>query len=103
VATGWKRADRLPSRDGDRAGPRQLYFLDPGTGATTPLVEDADYDHASFTWDPTGQELLLQRSQVWAGGATAESDKRSQIWIYDTAKHSMVQVATNAFNPRWVP
>jgi dipeptidyl aminopeptidase/acylaminoacyl peptidase len=79
---------------------RQLYVLTSGGSGVEPVLVDPSYDHAFFLWEPRGSRLLLERSLVRSSGS---QDSRSQIWTFDPISGATVQVATNAFFPRWIP
>ena len=74
--------------------------LAPG-GTTRPLVADASYDHSSFSWDPAGRLLLMERTLV--RGSDTKADTRSQVWVYDADSGGLTRLAVNAFQPHWVP
>jgi Tol biopolymer transport system component len=87
----------------DRYTPgRQLYLLSPETGDVKPLVVDANYYHGFYTWDPTGQMLVLQRFQV-PDPTVPDATLRTEVWVYDTATEALTQVGTNVFLPGWIP
>jgi Tol biopolymer transport system component len=79
---------------------RQLYALARGGSTFEPILVDPSYDHAFFLWEPRGSRLLLERSLIRSSGS---QDSRSQIWTFDPTTGALVQVAANAFFPRWVP
>ena len=39
----------------------QVYLLDPEDGSVEALTEDARYANAFFSWDATGDRLVIQR------------------------------------------
>jgi dipeptidyl aminopeptidase/acylaminoacyl peptidase len=81
---------------------RQLYTLDQATAALAPLLVDPGYDHAFFLTEPKGQRYVIERSLVRVPEGSGQ-DSKSQIWTLDPATGALIQVATNAFYPRWVP
>lgn len=78
----------------------QLHLLDSTTGASRPLVVDADYTHGAFSWDATGTQLVYQRSPVALADGTAGIPA---VWVYDQATGETIRVAHDAFLPQWVP
>ena len=85
---------------GEQTLGRQLYTLDESNAALAPLLVDPLYDHAFFLTEPNGGRYVVERSLIRAVGG---QDSKSQIWTYDPANGALVQVATNAYFPRWVP
>ncbi len=81
---------------------RQLYTLDQTTAAIAPLLVDPGYDHAFFLTEPNGQRYVIERALVRVREGSGQ-DSKSQIWTFDPATGALIQVATNAFYPRWVP
>jgi Tol biopolymer transport system component len=76
----------------------QLYLLDAATLQTQPLVMDADYVNEFFYWDPEGVRIIIQRVSRDEFETLAP-----EVWIYDTGTNELSLVATNAYNPRWIP
>ncbi len=82
---------------------QQLYLVNVEEGTVRPLLVDANYDHAFFSWDPTRRLLVLERSLIRNPDPSAPADPRSQVWLYDTEQGTLTQIAANAHRPRWVP
>lgn len=87
--------------DGERSLGRQLYLVNVEDGRTDPMLVDPHYDHTSFSWDPTGRVLAMERALVRNPDPGTKTDGRSQVWVYSPGG-APVLVATNAFSPRWV-
>ncbi|MBN1966848.1 MAG: PD40 domain-containing protein, partial [Anaerolineae bacterium] len=64
---------------------RQLYRLDPETGEASPLLVDEGYYHGYFEWDPTGQQLLVQRFPQPGDTLGVSDDVTPEIWALDVA------------------
>ena len=60
------------------------------------------YYHGYFEFDPGLTQLVLQRFPQPDGSPT-DSQIVPEIWVYNTENDSLVQVASNAFLPQWVP
>jgi hypothetical protein len=67
-----------------------------------PLVVDPAYYHGFFTWDPAGRQLVIQRFPQAASQERA-AGIRPEIWVFEVESGALIQVADNAFHPRWVP
>lgn len=76
---------------------RQIYLLNPDTGAAQPLVVDPAYYQANVSWDSTGQRIIFQRYPLQQDGA------HPSVWMYDLVTHDLRQVADNAMLPQWIP
>lgn len=76
---------------------KQLYLVDPVTGAARPLVVDPAYYHAGAHWDSTGQRIIFQRYPLQQAGA------HPGVWVYDLTTSELRQVADNAMMPQWLP
>ena len=77
----------------------QIYLLNLENNTVEPLVVDPSYKNVDFFWDPSGQQLVIQRFPAVADG----SPTGASIWTYEIETKKLTQVITNAFNPRWVP
>lgn len=82
---------------------RQIYLMDMETREVTPLVVDERYANGFFSWSPTGRQLLIQRFPELDASGQPSSDASVEIWVYDLDSRLLVQVAANAFHPRWAP
>ena len=84
------------------ASGRQLYRVAVATGDAKPLIVDDTYYHGYFEFDPGLTQLVLQRFPQPDGSPT-DSQIVPEIWVYNTENDSLIQVASNAFLPQWVP
>jgi Tol biopolymer transport system component len=82
---------------------RQIYLLDTETGDVTPLVVDGRYFNGFFFWDPSGDQLVMQRFPELTEAGESNPAGRPEIWTYQLETGTLTQVATNAMFPRWVP
>jgi Tol biopolymer transport system component len=78
---------------GPAGGAFQLYLLNLEDNSMRQLTDDPQYANGYFSWDPTGQQLLIQRFP----GTTPE------VWTYDFATQALTRIAANSFFPRWIP
>lgn len=81
----------------------QIYLMDAETGETEPLLVDERYAHGFFLWDPTGEQLVMQRFPQLTEDGEINTAGRPEVWTYDVERDELVMVAENAFFPRWVP
>jgi Tol biopolymer transport system component len=83
----------------DRQGGRgsQLMLVDTATGEVRQITGDVDYNNTGFTWDVSGQRILVQRFNISADFARAE------IWLYDLAAADLSLLVENAVAGRWLP
>ncbi len=81
---------------------RQIYLIDVDGGNAAPLVVDPAYYHGFFAWDPAGRQLVIQRFPQ-AASQNQAAEIRPEIWVFDVGDNGLIQVANNAFQPRWVP
>ena len=81
---------------------RQLYRVAMATGDAKPLIVDEAYYHGYFELDPGRTLLVLQRFPQPTGSPT-DTEITPEIWVYNTEDETLVQVASNAFLPQWVP
>lgn len=81
----------------------QIYRLNSETGAVEPLVVDPQYTNGFFSWDPTGSQLVLQRFQELDAQGTPTQSATTEVWVYNLLDDALIQVAIDAFLPRWVP
>lgn len=77
----------------------QLYDIDVATGAATPLLVDPAYSHGFFSYDNSGQMIVLQRFPFEAQTATGSNP---QVWTLNVATRELTLISENAFHPRWV-
>lgn len=75
----------------------QVYLLNPDTAETQPLVVDGNYGHGAISWNPAGDQLVMQRYPC------LEQDAQPGIWVYDMSSKTLRQVANNGFIPQWLP
>ena len=83
--------------DDRRAYGPQVVLIDTSTEAVTPLVIDQTYQDGALSWNPTGDQLLMIRSQA------ADANSAPGIWIYDLKDKSLRQIAQNGYLPAWLP
>lgn len=81
----------------------QIVLIDPASGDIQPLTDDARYTNGFFSWDANGERLVIQRLPLFNDAGEPDNLARPEIWTYELATGTMVQVASNAFLPRWVP
>ena len=67
------------------------------------LTDDARYTNGFFSWDATGDQLVIQRLSLTNEQGQPDNLARPEIWTLDIATGELIQVARNAFHPRWVP
>jgi Tol biopolymer transport system component len=82
---------------------KQLYLVNPDTGSAEELLVDPLYQLGSFTWDPNGDQLLLQRFPDPVALDDPENPGLPEVWTIDLATKTLTRIAHNAFYPRWVP
>ncbi len=82
---------------------RQLYLLDTETGDVEPLIEEERYFNGYFSWDPQGQQLVIQRFPELTESGAQNSGGVPEIWTYNLESGALTQVAENGYLPRWVP
>ena len=82
---------------------RQLYLLDSETGDVEPLVTEERFFNGFFSWDPQGEQLVIQRFPELTITGEPNSDGRPEVWTYDMESGELTFVAENAYFPRWVP
>ncbi|MCC6615486.1 MAG: PD40 domain-containing protein [Anaerolineae bacterium] len=81
----------------------QLYLIDPNSGETRQLTDDENYTNGFFTWDATGDQLVVQRLALTNEQGQPDNLARPEIWTLDVATGELTFVARNAFHPRWIP
>lgn len=82
---------------------RQLYLLDMATNQVKELIFDERYFNGFFSWNPEGDELLIQRFPELTETGDFNQNGRPEVWTYRLADGSLDMVAQNAYLPRWVP
>lgn len=82
---------------------RQLYLLDTETGQTEELVFDERYFNGFFSWNPEGNQLVIQRFPELTETGDFNQNGRPEVWTYRLSDGSLNQVAQNAYLPHWVP
>ncbi len=75
----------------------QIYLTDLQSNTTQPLVADPNYVHGAISWNPTGDQLLMQRF------SESEAEPQTGIWVYEMQTKALRQVATNGYLPQWLP
>jgi Tol biopolymer transport system component len=81
----------------------QVYLMDPADGSVQPLTDDPRYANAFFSWDPTGQWLVIQRFPELTETGDLNSEGRPEIWTLNVATGELTLITSNVFHPRWVP
>ncbi|MBI1257526.1 MAG: hypothetical protein GC204_08650 [Chloroflexi bacterium] len=81
----------------------QIDLLDLRSEQTTPLTSDPRYSNTSFSWDPTGKQLVIYRFPLLGEDMKPDPMARPQIWTLDVASGALAKLADNAFMPNWVP
>lgn len=82
---------------------RQLYLMNVEDKTIEPLVVEERYANGAFTWDPNGESLVIQRFPELDENGQPNSNARPEIWTYTLEGQHLVQVAVNAYLPRWIP
>jgi hypothetical protein len=80
----------------------QLYDIDVATGNIFPLLVDERYTHHSFSWDSTGENLLMQRLQLLMDDGSINNEARPEIWVLNIETGSLSKIAESGYLPRWV-
>jgi Tol biopolymer transport system component len=75
----------------------QVYLINPDTAEVQPLIKDPQYNHGAIAWDPTGNQLVMQRFP------TTNQDGQPSIWVYNMQTKAIREIATNAYLPQWIP
>jgi Tol biopolymer transport system component len=81
----------------------QIYLMNPDDQSVEALTDDPAYANGFFFWDPTGDQLVVQRFPELDENGQPNVAGRPEVWTMDVATREFVKVATNAFHPRWVP
>jgi Tol biopolymer transport system component len=81
----------------------QIYLYDTQDGSSTPLVLDDRYTSGFFSWDPTGQQLVMQRFPELDEFGNLTQFATPEVWTYDMMTDTLTLIATDANRPRWVP
>jgi Tol biopolymer transport system component len=80
----------------------QLYDIDVETGQLLPLLVDEHYSHHFFTWDLTGENLLMQRLPLLLEDGSVNAQARPEIWVLNAETGQLTKIAESAYFPRWV-
>lgn len=75
----------------------QLVIYNPDSKEFRQLTFDDDYTNLYFRWYPSGEYILFQRFRLGSGVSDSE------IWMYDIETAELTFLATDAFNPKWLP
>ena len=73
------------SRQADIGGGAQIMIYDRASGQTTPVTTDPRYSNLFFWWDPTGQQMVIQRFPELDANLNPNPNGRPEIWTYDVA------------------
>ncbi len=82
---------------------KQLYQMNPADGSVQPLVIDPKYGNGFFSFDPTGEQLVIQRYPDPVAMNDPTNRGLPEIWTLDMASKTLTKVADDAFFGRWVP
>jgi dipeptidyl aminopeptidase/acylaminoacyl peptidase len=82
---------------------KQLYRMNPADGSVEPLLVDPKYGNSFFSFDPTGTQLVIQRSPDPVAMNDPTNLGLPEIWTLDIASKTLTKVADDAFFGRWVP
>jgi Tol biopolymer transport system component len=80
----------------------QLYDIDVETGQLIPLLVDEHFSHHFFTWDLTGENLLMQRLPLLLEDGSVNAQARPEIWVLNAETGQLTKIAESAYFPRWV-
>jgi Tol biopolymer transport system component len=81
----------------------QIYLYDTQDGSSTPLVTDDRYTNGYFSWDPTGQQLVMQRFAELDENGDLTQFATPEVWTYNLTTDTLTLIAPDANRPRWVP
>ncbi|MBZ0278604.1 MAG: Ig-like domain-containing protein [Anaerolineae bacterium] len=82
---------------------RQIYLMNPADGSVTPVLIDPRYANGFFLFDPSGQQLLIQRFPELTESGDINTTGVPEIWTDDLETGLIRQVVIDGFHPRWVP
>lgn len=75
----------------------QLTLYHVQTGEIRVLTDDPDFNNTRFEWSPDSQRILVQRFDLAATNGSRE------LWVYELADGSFIQLVANAFGGKWMP
>lgn len=82
----------------------QLALVDPfNPSDVRALTDDPAYANGTFSWDPNGDQLVIQRVPLLDANNQPNNLARPEIWVLNVETGEMQRVAQNAYIPRWVP
>ncbi|MBE2182631.1 MAG: PD40 domain-containing protein [Anaerolineae bacterium] len=81
----------------------QIYLLDPENFDARMITDDPRYTNMFFLWDPTGQSLVIHRFPELDENMQPNMNGLPEIWTLNTLTGELIQVAQNAWMPRWLP
>ena len=61
------------------------------------ITDDQLFTHASHHWDPAGENLVYQRLEIGSASPIP------QVNVWNRASQEALILATDAFQPRWIP
>jgi hypothetical protein len=61
------------------------------------VTDQPEYNNTRFTWEPTGERLLVQRFNLDVTYAKPE------IWLYDLSTGELTLLVENGFGGLWLP
>ncbi len=91
------------SRQAGISDSAQIMIYDRASGQTTPVTTDPRYSNLFFRWDPTGQQIVIQRFPELDANSNPNPNGRPEIWTYDAATQTGHKLVINGFLPRWIP
>ncbi len=80
----------------------QIYVYNLVDGSTQPLVIDPEWTSSAFVWDPSGEQLLIQRFKTVSSDNPAGSSL-PEIWSVNLNTKVLTALAVQAVSPRWLP
>jgi Tol biopolymer transport system component len=81
----------------------QIYIYDTRDDSVTAVVVDERYANGFFSWDATGERLVLQRFQELDNDGNPTQFATPEVWVYDFVTDTAALIAQNANRPRWIP
>jgi Tol biopolymer transport system component len=81
----------------------QIFMVNPTDGTSEQLTDDPRYANQFFWFDPTGDQLVIQRFPELDENMQPNNLGRPEIWTLNIETKELIRVATNGYLPRWVP
>jgi Tol biopolymer transport system component len=76
---------------------KQLWIQDLEGQQRQSITDDQLFTHASYHWDPSGNQLVYQRLEL------GKANTLPQIAVWDRQSGQTTILAENAFQPLWIP